>query len=178
MLDPACRLCAEDEKKRYETHNNDPEDEGYRQFVAPIVNAIKKGFAPHHLGLDFGAGTGPVITHVLQQSGYHVNLYDPFFWRHPEHLKLTYDYIACCEVIEHFHNPEKEFGLLRSLLTPNGALYCMTALYNDEIDFENWYYKNDPTHVFFYHRKTVEWIKKQFSFSEAVIHDRLIQLLT
>ncbi len=54
----------------------------------------------------------------------------------------------------------------------------MTAMYSDEIDFGSWYYKNDPTHVVFYRRKTFEWIKLNFNFSELIIKDRVIYLLT
>ena len=133
-----------------------------------------RDFEPIHKGLDFGAGTGPVISKILQDNNFEIAQYDPFFHNHPELLKKRYDYIACCEVIEHFYNPRKEFQLLRNLLQPNGKLYCMTDIYDQTIDFEKWYYKNDPTHVFIYHKKTVEWIKDKFGFSDVTINDRLI----
>jgi 2-polyprenyl-3-methyl-5-hydroxy-6-metoxy-1,4-benzoquinol methylase len=89
-------------------------------------------------------------------------------------LEAKYDFIVCCEVIEHFHNPRKEFLLLRKLLFPKGKLYCATNLYTNEIDFSQWYYKNDFTHTFFYATETIEWIKKKLSFSSATIDNRLI----
>ena len=103
-----------------------------------------------------------------------MKLYDPFFWNDPALLQNRYDYIACCEVVEHFHDPCKEFGLLRSLLKPNGSLYCMTKSYTEDIDFQRWHYKNDPTHVFFYHAKAFTWIESHFKFSAVSIEDRLI----
>ena len=162
------------EKKRYEEHNNDTEDKGYQNFVSPITNAILKDFEPGHIGLDFGAGTAPVISKVLADQNYQIKQYDPYFHYFPELLKKKYDYIACCEVIEHFNNPYREFGKLKNLLLPGGKLYCMTDLYNESIDFHKWYYKNDQTHVFIYHENTIEWIKKEFNFSNAIINGRLI----
>ncbi len=174
LLDPTMFLCKEDEKKRYEEHNNDVNDVRYQQFVAPIVSRIQKTFNKSHTGLDFGAGTGPVITKLLHDKGFNMELYDPLFHNNPALLQNRYDYIACCEVIEHFHDPAKEFALLKSLLNPNGSLYCMTEIYSDEIEFKQWYYKNDPTHVFFYHTKAFTWIKSHFNFSKLSIEGRLI----
>jgi len=165
-----------DEKKRYESHNNDVKDKKYQQFVSPITQAVIKNYLPTHHGLDFGAGTGPVISYLLEKQSYKIKQYDPFFHNHPELLTQTYDYIVCCEVIEHFRNPSQEFGLLRKILKPHGSLFCMTHLYQPNIDFESWYYKNDPTHVFIYQKQTLDWIKDYFNFSSLKIEDRLIQL--
>ncbi len=162
------------EKKHYQQHNNDIDDKGYQKFVSPITNSVRRDFTANHKGLDFGAGTGPVISKVLTDHGFSIAPYDPYFHNYPELLEEQYDYIASCEVIEHFFDPRKEFTLLRKLLTPRGKLYCMTHLYDESIDFENWYYKNDPTHVFIYQKQTFEWIRKEFGFSDLQIDDRLI----
>lgn len=174
LLDPIHYVTKEKEKARYQEHNNDVDDPGYQRFVSPVVNEIKQTFNQGHKGLDFGAGTGPVITKLLRDEGFSIELYDPFFWNNDEVLKFKYDYIICCEVIEHFHFPQKEFTLLRSLLKPGGILYCMTEIYSEDIDFINWYYKNDPTHVFFYHKDALKWIQEHFRFSELKKKDRLI----
>jgi SAM-dependent methyltransferase len=163
------------EKDRYETHNNDIHDERYQQFVSPITQAVLAEYSPAHQGLDFGAGTGPVISYMLQKQGYQIRQYDPFFHNHPELLHDTYDYVACCEVMEHFHHPDREFELLRRLLRPGGGLFCMTHLYEPGLDFDTWYYKKDPTHVFIYQRKTVHWITKQYDFRAVTINDRLVK---
>ncbi|RFN57758.1 class I SAM-dependent methyltransferase [Marixanthomonas ophiurae] len=162
------------EKERYLTHNNDITDIGYQNFVSPIVNAVATDFSTNALGLDFGAGTGPVITKMLSDKGYSLTLYDTFFHPDREVLKLPYDYIVCCEVMEHFHNPDKEFLLLKSLLKPNGKLYCMTDLFSIKTNFENWHYKNDKTHVVFYSETTLKWIQQSFNFTDVEIDGRLI----
>ena len=111
---------------------------------------------------------------MLQDNNYDIATYDPFFHNYPKLLEEKYDYIGCCEVIEHFCNPNKEFHLFKKLLNKNAKLYCMTDIYDDSIDFSRWYYKNDPTHIFFYHKKTFEWIKKEFNFLDVTIKHRLI----
>ena len=162
------------EKQRYETHNNDVNDLKYQQFVSPITTAILNTNKQKDKGLDFGAGTGPVISKVLKDNNYTIFQYDPLFHPYPELLKDKYDYIACCEVIEHFFEPDKEFKLLKELLNKEGVLYCMTDIYDESIDFHKWYYKNDPTHVFIYQRQTFNWLQKQYGFAKVTINNRLI----
>lgn len=162
------------EKLRYQEHNNDINDENYQQFVSPITSAILSAYTPNDKGLDFGAGTGPVISKVLSDNNYSIVQYDPLFHNHPELLNDTYDYIACCEVIEHFYNPMEEFSLLKKILKTGGILYCMTDIYDESIDFHKWYYKNDPTHVFIYQKRTIQWIQEEFGFLNVTIANRLI----
>ncbi|SEL39117.1 Methyltransferase domain-containing protein [Aquimarina amphilecti] len=173
-MHPSYFLSNTDEKDRYETHNNDVTDLGYQNFVSPIVNTIIENYGEEHKGLDFGSGSGPVITSMLRNTGYIISTYDPFFDPNSKALQQTYDYIACCEVMEHFYHPNHEFKLLHSLLREKGNLYCKTYLYDDSIDFNSWWYKNDPTHVFFYTKKTLNWIKNKYHFSELLISNKLI----
>lgn len=174
FVDKKQRLDKKAEMLCYQEHNNDIEDKKYQEFVSPITSAIMRDFTQNNKGLDFGAGTGPVISKVLSDNDFQVVQFDPFFHNYPDLLNAKYDYIACCEVMEHFHNPGKEFSLLRKLLHQNGKLYCMTEIYNENINFHKWYYKNDPTHIFIYHRKTIHWIKEEFGFLNVCIEDRLI----
>jgi len=174
FIDRKFLLNPQDEKARYQSHNNNVEDEGYQKFVSPITSAILNDFSQKHTGLDFGAGTGPVISKILDDNSFQIKQYDPFFHIQPNLLEDTYNYIACCEVMEHFHEPNKEFALLRSLLKPKGKLYCLTHIYEPSITFHNWYYMNDRTHVFFYHKDSIEWIKKEFGFSKVTIEGKLI----
>lgn len=168
----------EEEIYRYESHDNDVEDPRYQQFVSPLVEKITNHYKPNHLGLDFGSGTGPVITKMLNDRGYTLNLYDPFFDNNPDVLDVSYDYIVSCEVIEHFHHPYQEFASLKQMLKPGGALFLKTDLYTDDKDFHAWYYKSDETHVFFYHPYTFQWIKEAFDFSSLSIDDRHITLFS
>lgn len=167
------RLSPEEEKLRYELHNNDINDPGYRKFTEPITVKILKNHTSAQLGLDFGSGTGSVISKVLTENNFHVEKYDPFFDDHPEVLKKKYDFIFCCEVIEHFYDPAHEFKQISQMLNLTGKLYCMTDFFCPEISFKDWYYKNDPTHVFFYRKATLSFIQKNFGFSNVKKEKRL-----
>ncbi|ADN09383.1 class I SAM-dependent methyltransferase [Sulfurimonas autotrophica] len=164
------------EKERYELHDDNADDAGYRKFVSPITSNIERSFTKEDEGLDFGAGTSRIITKVMQEKGYDISAYDPYFHPEKELLEKKYDYIASCEVIEHFYHPAKEFELLKSLLKKDAKLFLMTDIYDERIEFSSWYYKNDPTHVFFYTKKTFEWIQQRFEFSNLLIEKRLITL--
>jgi SAM-dependent methyltransferase len=147
------------EKSRYEEHNNDVNDKGYQAFASSITYAILKRFGPHHMGLDYGSGTGPVITKMLQDKGYTIKLYDPFFHPDEDYLNHQYDYIFSCEVFEHFFQPRKEIEKLVNLLKPGGYLLIKTNLLAGQIRFKNWNYRNDPTHVFLYTPQTIYYIE-------------------
>ncbi|MDY6827017.1 MAG: class I SAM-dependent methyltransferase [Bacillota bacterium] len=174
MLDPAAHPSLVEEKLRYDKHINDINDPGYRNFVRSLVEEVVKDFTVGKEGLDFGAGPGPVVAAMLGEKGYRLALYDVFY--HPDELVLnkSYDFIICSEVIEHFRSPADEFRKLRRLLRPGGRLYCMTEIYTEEIDFKNWPYKNDSTHLFFYHPLAFQWIEKKIGFNSLVFKGRLI----
>lgn len=117
-----------------------------------------------------------MISKVLRDDGYDIQAYDPYFAHDETVLQLRYDYIACCEVFEHFFNPYREIMLLKELLNPGGRLIIMTLLYTDDIDFEGWFYRKDITHVFIYRRKTIQYIAATFGFSVEQMGHRLIVL--
>jgi len=177
FLDSKHYLNQEEEKQRYLLHNNDLEDINYQKFVSPIVNAVVENFdITKHKGLDFGAGTGPIIAKMLSDKGFDITLYDLFFHQNNDYINQKYDFICSCEVIEHFHHPDIEFEKLSNLLTENGKLFLMTHIFDPNLDFDNWYYKNDPTHVFIYLQETFEYIKTKFGFKNLIIEKRLIIL--
>ena len=169
-------LTADEEKAEYEIHNNDVNDIRYQNFTMPITNYVLNEFLPEHKGLDFGSGTGPVISSMLMKKGYDIVQYDPFFAPNQNVLNNKYDYIVSCEVFEHFHNPKMEIDRLTSLLKTNGMLLIMTMLYNDQIDFNTWNYRNDSTHVFIYRKETIEYIAKEKKFEIDILADRFIAL--
>lgn len=176
VLDPDQYVTRQDEVYRYETHNNDVEDPRYQNFVMPLVDAVRDKYESGTKGLDYGSGTGPVAAKLLREDEYYITTYDPYFDKDPTAMQTIYDFIISSEVIEHFHSPGKEFRLLKSLLTQGGHLYCMTLRYSDDIDFENWHYVHDETHVIFYREETARWIKRAYNFSGLELKDRLIIL--
>ncbi|WP_297333265.1 class I SAM-dependent methyltransferase [Flavobacterium sp.] len=176
LLHPQFYLSAKDEAAHYRQHNNNPSDTNYQKFISPVTKRVLDDFTVDNTGLDFGSGTGSAVVKVLEDNHYCIKQYDSFFHTDVTVLKQKYDYITCTEVAEHFKDPYKEFELLRKLLRPKGKLYIMTELFDTEKDFALWYYKNDPTHVFFYHKKAFEWIKYTFGYNDLYIEKRLVVL--
>ena len=166
LLSPA------EERSQYEMHDNDINDAGYQKFVTPLVSLVRSRHQKSETGLDFGAGPGPVITKMLTDHGYNMHLYDPFFHPDTSVLASQYDFVICCEVIEHFNHPFQTFSQLKELVALGGTLYCRTTLIPDDIEFSRWHYKNELTHVFFYHRETVAWIASNILTCDYTIIDK------
>jgi len=178
FVDSQYHLEPEAEKKRYETHQNDVFDPGYQKFVMPLFEVIRKKMSLDRLGLDFGAGTGPVLTKLLRDAGFQIDLYDPYFHPFWENLEKSYDFVFASEVVEHFYHPRTDFNLLEKIVSPKGCLFVMTLLYQEDTVKENWFYLKDPTHVCAYSLGTFEWIKKQFGFSDLETQGSRVVILT
>ena len=91
FLDKTLRLDKKAEISRYKEHNNDIYDERYQKFVSPISSAIMRDFTRKNVGLDFGAGSDPVISKLLIDNNFLIKQYDPYFHDHPDLLKEKYD---------------------------------------------------------------------------------------
>lgn len=167
-------LIPDEEKQRYLHHRNDMEDSGYYKFVLPIIEEVQLHVSRGGSGLDFGCGHSPVLSNYLEREGYTVAVFDPIFHSDTSVLDESYDFVVCCEVIEHFYRPSEEFQNLFKLLRPQGKLICKTHLYEKGIDFDKWYYKNDPSHVFIYQDETIYWIKNNYLIQDVKIEDRVI----
>ncbi|HLE10133.1 MAG: hypothetical protein A2504_08225 [Bdellovibrionales bacterium RIFOXYD12_FULL_39_22] len=152
------QISPEEKNHRYAQHQNSLEDYGYRKFLSQIITPLSHYLFPNARGLDFGCGPGPTLSKMLQEQNCNMRIYDPLFFPDHDALKSKYDFVSCTEVVEHFENPKNSWNLLAGLVLPGGILGVMTDIYNDNIDFKNWYYKNDPTHVAFYSTKTFSWI--------------------
>jgi CTP:phosphocholine cytidylyltransferase-like protein len=58
------------------------------------------------------------------------------------------------------------------LVRPNGILAIMTLFINAKIDYKSWWYKNDPTHVVFYHEDTFVYLANRFGL-EIIFNDKV-----
>ena len=153
-LDPAQLPDAEDERAHYDLHENDVSDVNYRAFLRRLTRPLLEKLAPASYGLDFGCGPGPALAEMLSEAGHAMEIYDPFFANDEDLLEEQYDFVTCTEVVEHFHAPGEEFEKFELLLRPGGWLGIMTTWLTDDIDFSQWHYRRDPTHVCFYHPDT------------------------
>jgi len=150
-------------------HRNDPHDQGYRRFLSPVTNAMLEWLDTEQRQnpqiLDFGAGSGPTISVVLEEQGWKVHNYDPFFFPDRSALARRYDLISCTEVVEHFYEPQRAWELLMSLRTDHGQVVVMTQCSDAHftaVDFQAWRYIQEKSHVAFYHSKTMFWIAKHY----------------
>ena len=159
---PADRPDPVAERKRYETHQNDPKDPGYRQFLARLAEPLTQRLIRGAEGLDYGSGPGPAMSVLLEDAGFPMTIYDPFFAKDGQALSRKYAFITCSETAEHFFQPDVEFDRLNGLLKPGGWLGVMTEMLDDQV-FDQWRYVRDQTHVAFYRLQTMSWIAGRFS---------------
>lgn len=155
---PEDRLDAEAERAHYGTHENDPADPGYRAFLdrlaAPLAERLPEGAE----GLDYGSGPGPALPRMMEERGFRMAVYDPFFAPDATVLDRAYDFVTCTEVAEHFFAPADELDRLDGRLRPGGWLGVMTEILDDDRVLAQWRYARDPTHVCFYRAETMAWI--------------------
>ena len=105
---------------------------------------------------------------MLREEGFSVDIYDPYFFPDESYRDKEYDFITCTEAAEHFYEPQKEFNKLDQVLADKGILGVMTNFYEDTINFEEWYYRKDPTHVVFYTVKTLQCIAEERSWKADI----------
>lgn len=175
FVPPKFHLSPSQEKKEYDQHENDSGDFKYRNFLNQLVIPLEKHLTPGMKGLDFGSGPGPALHHMLEEKGYLMKHYDPFYAAHNHLLHRQYDFVTSTEVVEHFNNPKKSWPLLISLVRKEGYLAIMTLFWNSAIKdhFSEWWYKNIPSHVIFYSHKTLNWIERRFSLCLICVQDRV-----
>ena len=160
FVPPEFHLNEEDEKKRYLEHENLPYDPNYRKFLNRLKMQIDPLIKSDSVGLDFGSGPEPTLSLMFQEEGIKVNVFDKFFANDEIVLEENYDFVVCSETVEHFENIRFEFDRLHKLLKPNGVLGIMTSIFYEDIEFSDWYYKLDPTHIAFYSPETLKFIEE------------------
>ena len=157
-----CFLSSEEEKKRYDLHQNDPHDEQYRSFLNRLFQPLQKRLVPQSRGLDFGSGPGPTLSVMFEEAGHSMAIYDRFYAEDPTLLETTYDFITATEVLEHLREPQKELARLWGCLRPGGCLGIMTKLALGAKEFSKWHYKDDETHICFFSKETFTWLAAQW----------------
>ena len=169
-------LSLAEEKERYDTHNNNPKDSRYRQFLSQLTNPLNLLIPNRSFGLDFGCGPGPALSLMLEEKGHRVELYDKFYYQNQSVFDKTFDFIAMTEVIEHLSDPIFEIERLKSILKPDGVIAIMTQTLTQNTDFKAWYYKNDPSHIGFYNQKSLGYLADYFELEITHYSERVIFL--
>ncbi len=164
FMDSAFYVTSEEEKIRYTKHNNTIENEGYVNMFLKFINKAVKPYIKEGSALDFGCGPGPVLSALLNKDDFVTDVYDPYFYPEKIYLNKSYDLITCTEVIEHISEPLKTFDFFYKYLKIGGILTFMTLFHSGVESFENWWYKNDSTHICFYSLKTFKYLETHTNF--------------
>ncbi|MFO8081902.1 MAG: class I SAM-dependent methyltransferase [Armatimonadota bacterium] len=159
LLNPA------DERARYLLHENDPDDEGYRVFLARLADEVTPLLEPGAEGLDYGCGDPAVLVMMLRERGFKVEGWDLFFSPDATPLERGYDFITCSETAEHFKRPLIEFERFDRLLRSGGVLGVMTKMLEDQSDFPDWHYRYDETHISYFSPAAMRWIAERFGWN-------------
>lgn len=152
----------DEERIRYELHQNGPDDQGYRGFLDQLTRPLVERLPSGARGLDYGSGPGPTLSVMMEEQGFNMRIYDPYFAPDTGVFEETYDFLTCTETAEHFFSPKVEFDRFNSLLAPGGWLAVMTQFFQEGQVFADWHYVNDPTHVSFYSAETMRWIAGRY----------------
>ena len=173
FVDEKYLIAANDEKVRYEAHENGIEQAGYVDFLNKAIQPGLKYLKTGMEGLDFGCGPAPTLSILLERENIKCLNYDPFFFS--EMPKGKFDFVYATECFEHFYCPKKEIETIANMLLPGGYLIIMTYLWDNSENFPSWHYTNDITHVVFYHQKTIDFIASEFGFELLeIINNRVI----
>jgi hypothetical protein len=159
-------LTIEEERRRYETHNNSIKNKGYVAFLNRIIQPMLHYIRPGMHAIDYGCGPGPTLSKLLGRKGITCTDYDPIFY--PAQIPADYDFIFSTETFEYFFSPRDEIIKLSMMLKPGGYLGLMTECWKSTEQIATWYYTRDPAHVSFYHQCTLQYISDIFVF--RIIH--------
>lgn len=170
-MKPNFFLDTERQRERYLLHNNSTDDLKYKEYFMKIINKIEELLSHENVSLfdftsffDYGSGPEPCFITLLEEmksSGQipenaSIQGWDPIF--NDFVCKKENDIVFCIEVIEHFEEPQENLKNLVSFCKKNGFIVIKTGYIpnscdlsvDSELFFENWWYRQDSTHVAFY----------------------------
>jgi len=176
FVPPEQHLPEDEEKRRYNLHENDPADPEYRSFLNTLLGPLTEKLTNGSSGLDYGCGPGPTISEMMEELGFDVTNFDPYFFNNRDALNNIYDFVTCTEVVEHFRNPGHEWQQLAKLVKKGGWIGVMTDFVDDKTDFSRWHYRRDQTHIAFYSKKTFFWLAHQFNLKVSFPCKRVVLL--
>lgn len=169
-------LNAKQEKLRYTQHENGPDNTGYVRFLNQAILPAIPFVKPKSKALDFGCGPMPTLCGLLKEHGIDCDNYDPYFFP-DKSFSTAYDMVFATEVIEHFNNPIRSFEEMCALFQPKGILVLMTNIWSKSVDFQNWSYARDKTHVAFYHADTMAYIAARFKLEIVFTDNRRVVVM-
>ncbi len=180
FIDEAVIVSPEQEVALYKQHNNTMENEGYVNMFKEFMKVSVDPYGERiKTALDFGCGPGPVLATLLQQRGFAVDIYDPYFAPEKFYANKRYDLITATEVFEHLQDPMQTARLLKNRLNDGGILAIMTLFHpGDAASFNKWWYRHDPTHISFYRPKTLTVLAAQLGLTILTFDRKNVCVLT
>ena len=158
------------QEARYNLHQNNEDDLGYRayfqRFLDFIFPLLEKKIEEKKIknALDFGCGRTSLLAQMLAKEDISCDYYDPIYHPHTLEENKKYDLIVSTEVFEHLHSPKEVFSSLVDKLNMGGYLAIQTQFHANEIEaFKKWYYHQDPTHIVFFTAKTFKVLSDMYS---------------
>jgi hypothetical protein len=150
-------LSLDAEKARYALHENTADNADYISYLNDVADEITRMVSGSNPSiLDFGCGEHAVLTRIFKSRGLACSAYDPLYAIGQDAFLKTYDTIVLCEVLEHLRDMPAEIARIRKALKKKGHVFIRTALYDDGGLFADWWYKNDPAHISFFSKKTIQ----------------------
>ena len=174
-MNPQDRLSRDKELERYLKHQNNYDDEKYKDFLMQIAKPCFEYIDKKSQCLDYGSGKEKNMERLFNSHGFKMQSYDPYFY--PLELKAKYDLIVCNEVCEHFYNPAVDVQKIKTALIPHGVLVIGTNLRGESIKLASWHYLSDQTHVSIYSKRTFEYVAANYGFEILkILNGRVIIL--
>lgn len=163
FLDTRFHLPQSEEKERYDLHNNDPRDQGYRKWLSGFAEeAVFPFIKPPARILDFGCGPEPLLASILSEKGYVVETYDKYFCDQP--VSGLFQMITMTEVLEHIADPVKSLTSLKDKLVKGGMISIKTSFRpSSDDEFFKWWYRQDSTHISFFTEKSLFFLAENLS---------------
>jgi hypothetical protein len=160
-------ISIEDERTRYEHHQNESEDQVYLSYLSKIAHESALHLKKGDEGLDFGCGPSPLLGNIFSKNGFPTNSYDLFFHPNNEYQNKSYNFIILSEVIEHLRNPLDVMLKLRGLLKSLGMIFIKTKYYPEKKMFDDWFYKRDVTHVQFFNETSLQYLASELKMTSV-----------
>jgi len=161
--DPSGHADFHTQKQRYDLHQNDAADEGYRNYFRAFLDFVLPLTGRSRFALDFGCGKSILLAEMLTEQGTQTTVYDPIYHPDERYLKSSYDLITSVEVFEHLHDPGAVFGMLVGLLERGAYLAIRTEFAPPTTEaYLDWYYRHDPTHIVFFAPQTFRWLCRRW----------------
>lgn len=151
-------LSVDDERKRYDLHDNSISNAGYVKFLSQMAGEVQKFSGNKTKVFDFGSGREAALCRLLSKKNINCCAYDPLFDRPLLDSASCFDIIVLCEVIEHLRDIKGELEFIDKHLVNGGKVILRTQIYGELSKFGGWWYGQDVTHINFFNEKSLRTV--------------------